>query len=215
MTIGYQSSCSIYFRWIQTCAAASLPALRGSSPLTVNLHSSWNLVETHLETDQNLCLHSLCAGPLKDDGLKRSGPLGQPLTPPNPAPCGCPWPSGRPQLPVPFNLSRSRPIKTLIFTQSSYIDLLLKLLTVVPPRVRQRSYGDSGSYYILHHTELQLLKTFPMIHKKLYAHLNSTQSQCGVEIFVVYLVCLQPGQCHSKPWVCHRQRQVSQHDAGA
>lgn len=30
----------------------------------------------------------------------------------------------------------------------------------------------------------------------------------------LYLVCLQPGQCHSKPRVCHRQCQASQHDPG-
>lgn len=35
------------------------------------------------------------------------------------------------------------------------------------------------------------------------------------EIFPsVYLLCLQPGQCHSKPRVCHRQCQVSQRDPG-
>lgn len=31
--------------------------------------------------------------------------------------------------------------------------------------------------------------------------------------FCVYSGCLQPGQRHSKPWVCHSQCQVSQHDA--
>lgn len=36
---------------------------------------------------------------------------------------------------------------------------------------------------------------------------------CVFEIPCVYSACLQPGQCHSKPWVCHSQCQVSQHDA--
>lgn len=32
--------------------------------------------------------------------------------------------------------------------------------------------------------------------------------------FCVYLVCLQPGQCQSKPLVCHSQCQASQRDPG-
>lgn len=30
----------------------------------------------------------------------------------------------------------------------------------------------------------------------------------------VYMVCLHLGQCHFKPWVCHRQCQASQRDPG-
>lgn len=179
------------------------------------------LVETHLEDLVKSLLTQFVCRALKDDGLKRSGPLGQPLTPPIQPPV------------VALDLWDDHSCLYLLIysalTQLRVWSLLgpltliccwscLLLFSQESVRDHMEIIGSvTGFWESLHLAScFRVAAVKKMIHKKCSPHFKSTQSQrVWVWDFFVYLVCLQLGQCHSKPRVCHRRRQVSQHDPGA